>query len=80
MNINMHEDACDQNSPFGFHAVIFSVFCQTLEESEITFSIGMGGGVAINYGTRYGNPIWLMDNPGGELYGIWVEDNEPLTN
>lgn len=79
MNIRMNEETSDQNSPVGFHAVKFEVFCQTLEESAVTYSIDMGG-VAIHYGTRYGSPIWLMDNPMGSLYGIWVEENDKLPN
>ena len=80
MQITMDERTSDQNSPVGFHAVNFEVFCQTLEESKVTFSIDMGGGVAIHHGTRYGDPVWLMDNPSGNLYGIWVEENEHLPN
>lgn len=60
-----------------FHAANFEVFCQTMDESNITFSIDMGGGVVIHHGTRYGAPIWLMDNPLGELYGVWYDETMP---
>jgi len=69
MNIN----TTDINGPSGFYAVKFETFAETLAESHITYSIDMGA-VTIHHGTRYGDPIWLMDNPGGSLYGIWVED------
>lgn len=61
-----------------FHAVNFDTFCQTMEESDMTFSIDMGGGVVIHHGTRYGAPICLMDNPLGDLYGVWYDDNAPI--
>lgn len=64
--------------PETFHAVSFEVFCQTMEESETTFSIDMGGGVVIHFGTRYHAPIWLMDNPLGRLYGVWYDENTPF--
>ena len=79
MQITMDENTSDQNSPVGFHAVKFEIFCQTLGESTITYSIDMGG-VTIHHGTRYGDSIWLMDNPLGSLYGIWVEENDNLPN
>lgn len=63
----------DTNSPSGFYAVKFDAYADTLAESSITYSIDMGA-VTIHHGTRHGQPIWLMDNPGGSLYGIWVED------
>ncbi|MBT8567655.1 hypothetical protein G6698_06530 [Polynucleobacter paneuropaeus] len=62
----------------GFYAVNFEVFSQTLEESTIECSFDMGGGVEIKHGRRYGLPIWLMDNPAGKLYGIWVEYEDNL--
>lgn len=63
--------------PETFYAANFEVFCQTMDESNITFSIDMGGGVVIHHGTRYGVPIWLMDNPLGELYGVWYDETMP---
>lgn len=63
--------------PETFHASNFEAFCQTMGESNISFSIDMGGGVVIHYGTRYGAPIWLMDNPLGELYGVWYDETMP---
>lgn len=63
--------------PETLHAVNFDTFCQTMEESDVTFSIDMGGGVVIHLGTRYGAPIWLMDNPLGKLYGVWYDDTIP---
>jgi len=66
------------NDVSGFYAVDFEVFTQTLGESTIEDSFDMGGGVEIKHGRRYGLPIWLMDNPGGELYGIWVESENSL--
>lgn len=70
----MQVNTTDANTTSGFYAVNFEVFAQTLEESEIIESIEMGGGVAIHHGTRNGNPVWLMDNACGKLYGIWVEE------
>lgn len=70
----MHIDMTDLNTPAGFYAVTFETFAETLEESEVTFSIDMGG-VTIHGGTRFGESIWLLDNPTG-LYGIWVEAND----
>jgi hypothetical protein len=69
MNIN----TTDTNSPSGFYAVPFDTYTETLAESSISYSIDMGA-VTIHHGTRQGQPIWLMDNPGGKLYGIWLED------
>ncbi|WP_041359460.1 hypothetical protein [Methylotenera versatilis] len=65
----------DANDTSGFYTVNFETFTQTLEESTIEESYEMGGGVAIYYGTRNGSPVWLMDNPLGKLYGVWVEEN-----
>lgn len=75
MNINIS----DLNVPSGFYPVNFETFAQTLEESEVNYSIDMGC-VTIHHGTRNGSQVWLMDNPLGSLYGIWVEENEPLPN
>ena len=69
MNIN----TANVNTPSGFYPVKFEAFAETLAESRITYSIDMGA-VTIHHGTRQGQPIWLMDNPMGKLYGIWVED------
>lgn len=60
-----------------FYATNFEAFSQTMGESNISFSIDMGGGVVIHHGTRYGAPIWLMDNPLGELYGVWYDETMP---
>lgn len=72
MQINMS----DASGVSGFYATGFEIFAQTLSESEITTSFEMGGGIAIHHGTRNGDPIWLMDNPMGKLYGIWVEEKD----
>lgn len=74
MNINCF----DLNAPSGFFPTSFEVFAQTLDESNVTYSCDMGGGVTIHHGTRDGAAIWLMDNPMGKLYGVWVEENERL--
>lgn len=68
----------DLNAPSGFSPVDFKIFTQTLEETEVTYSIGMGNGVTIHHGTREGAPIWLMENLSGHTYGnaIWVEEVE----
>jgi hypothetical protein len=71
MNIN----TSDINSPSGFYPVKFETFAETLDESKISYSIDMGA-VTLHYGTRHGLPIWLMDNPLGTLYGIWVGDHD----
>lgn len=73
MRINLNPD--DITSASGFYAVAFEVFSQALEESIIQHSIDMGAGVVIHYGDRYGMPIWLLDNPFGKLYGVWIEDD-----
>jgi hypothetical protein len=64
----------DASAPSGFYAVKFDTYAETVAESSITYSIEMGA-VTIHHGTRNGQPIWLMDNPGGSLYGIWVEEH-----
>jgi hypothetical protein len=74
MNINV----TDANAVSGFYAVDLGTFCDTMEESIISFTQDMGG-VVIHHGTRNGAPIWLMDNPTGK-YGIWVEENEHRPN
>jgi hypothetical protein len=71
----MQINITDVSNTSGFYAVNFEDFAQTLEESKIEASYEMGGGVAIHYGTRNGSPVWLMDNPLGKLYGVWVEEN-----
>lgn len=68
MNIN----TTNASTPSGFYAADFETFATTLDESEITFTIDMGG-VTLHHGTRNNSPVWLMDNPLGRLYGIWVE-------
>lgn len=69
----MKINTTDVSAPSGFYAVNFDVYCATLEESKVSYSIEMGG-VTIHFGTRYDSPIWLMDNPSG-LYGVWVEED-----
>ena len=69
----MNIDTTDINSPSGFYPVKFETFAETLAQSQITYSIDMGA-VTLHYGTRHDLPIWLMDNPTGSLYGIWVGD------
>lgn len=71
----MQVNTVNASDTSGFYAVNFETFAQTLEESKIEASYEMGGGVAIHHGTRNGSPVWLMDNPLGDLYGVWVEEN-----
>jgi len=71
----MKFNTTDASNTSGFFAVNFEAFAQTLDESVIEESFEMGGGVAIHHGTRNGSPVWLMDNPLGKLYGVWVEEN-----
>lgn len=76
----MQVNTTDANAASGFYATSFEVFAQTLEESIITRSVEMGGGVVIHHGTRDGDSVWLMDNPYGKFYGIWLEENGQLAN
>lgn len=74
MRVNLTE----ANSASGFYATNFEVFAQTLEESKISRSVDMGGGVVIHHGIRNGASVWLLDNPCGSLYGIWLEEDGHL--
>jgi hypothetical protein len=69
----MQINTTDASAPSGFYAVNFDVFCATLAESKVSYSVDLGG-VTLHYGTRDSAPIWLMDNPAG-LYGVWVEED-----
>jgi hypothetical protein len=62
----------------GFYIVDHDIFIETISESEITNHFDLGKGLRILHGLRYGDPIWLLDNPLSGRYGIWVEaDNDP---
>lgn len=68
-------------APSEFSAVSFATFAQIREDTEVIESYELGGGVAIRYGTRNGQSIWLMDNPMGKLYGVWNQSkNERSVN
>ena len=75
MRVNLSSN--NVNSLDGFYVATFDVFAQTLEESTIEHSIDMGSGVVIHHGKRHGLSVWLLDNPLGRLYGIWIEDERP---
>lgn len=62
----------DAANSSGFYIVNFDTFTDVVAESVIEDRFELGG-VAIYHGHRFGSSIWLLDNPLGKLYGIWVE-------
>lgn len=61
-----------------FHAVDAAICKQTIEESELEFSICMGR-FTIHHGTRYGNPIVIAehhDQQAGERSGVWYDESK----
>ncbi len=60
-------------SPSGFYIVTREVFDQTRAESDILEQFDLGG-IAILFGARYGQPVWLLDNPLGHSQAIWLEE------
>lgn len=62
----------DAANSSGFYVVNFDTFTDVVTESEIEGRFDLGG-VSIYHGRRFGSSIWLLDNPIGQLYGIWVE-------
>ncbi|MHA4870069.1 hypothetical protein ACXZ1M_20475 [Duganella sp. PWIR1] len=61
-----------------FHAVDTATLRQTLAESQLEYSIDMGG-FTVHHGTRYGAPIVIAENHGDvadALHGVWFDDNQ----
>ncbi len=46
---------------------------QTLSETAVSYEVDLGGGTTLYFGTRYGAPVWIVDNPGG-LSPIWYDE------
>jgi hypothetical protein len=57
--------------PENLHLVDQKTLTQTLSESKVEFSWDLGNGVTLYCGERYGAPIQLIENSGGELHPIW---------
>jgi hypothetical protein len=68
-------------SPFSaenFHAVDSYTLKQTMAESQLEYSIDMGG-FTIHHGTRHGAPIIIAEHhnqKADELSGIWFDDGQ----
>lgn len=61
-----------------FHAVDADTCKQTMAESQLEYSIDMGG-FTLHHGTRYGAPIIIAQHhnqQADELSGIWFDDGE----
>lgn len=61
-----------------FHAVDAATCQQTINESDVDYSIVMGATFTIHHGTRCGAPIVIVENHDqrpGELSGIWYSEN-----
>jgi hypothetical protein len=59
-----------------FHAVDTDTCRQTMAESQLEYSIEMGG-FTIHHGTRHGVPIIIAEHhtqQADELSGIWFDD------
>lgn len=62
--------------PTYFHAVDAATCAQTIEESDLDFSICMGR-FTIHQGRRYGAPIVIAehhDQKTDELSGVWYDE------
>jgi hypothetical protein len=61
-----------------FHAVDAATCKQTIDESEIQYSIDMGS-FTVHHGTREGTPIVIAEHNkqhADELSGIWYDDQQ----
>lgn len=59
-----------------FHAVGAEITQQTIEESQIEYSVDMGG-FTIHYATRNGAPIVIVEQhnqKANQLSGIWYDE------
>jgi hypothetical protein len=64
--------------PEHFHAVDAETVRQTIEESNLDYSVDMGAFV-VHHGTRYGIPILIAEHnnqQADELSGIWFDDGQ----
>lgn len=60
-----------------FHAVDANTCKQTMAESQLEYSIDMGG-FTVHHGTRHGTPIIISEHhnqEADELSGIWYDDS-----
>ncbi|WP_426174236.1 hypothetical protein [Massilia sp. TWR1-2-2] len=58
-----------------FHAVDLATVTQTMTESQLEYSIDMGG-FTVHHGTRHGVPIIIAEHhnqKADELSGIWYD-------
>lgn len=70
-----------QQSPLSvehFHAVNAATLQQTLAESQLEYSIDMGG-FSLHHGLHFGALIVIAENhsqAADALHGIWYDDNQ----
>ena len=61
-----------------FHAINAGTCKQTIEESQLEYSVCMGA-FTIHHGTRYGSPIVIVEHhnqQAGEFSGVWYDETK----
>jgi hypothetical protein len=72
--------ATDQRQPFGtdcFSYFGLEILKQTISESDLSLSCDIGNNITMQYGTRDGSPIWIMQNTDPEgMSAAWYDTED----